>query len=65
VNVDAKLVVDPYKYMPIADFAGQYDKDQISSSQAEYTEKVEVISITSTISVCVWGGGGGNALSKM
>jgi hypothetical protein len=40
VDVDKKLVVDPFKDRPITDFVGQDEKDAIRPSQAQSKEKV-------------------------
>jgi hypothetical protein len=59
VNADKKLGVNPCNDRPITDFVGQDEKDQIRPSQAEFIEKVDIISIASTR------GGGGKMLSSM
>jgi hypothetical protein len=48
VNVDAKLVVDPCKDKKITDFVGQ-DMNNIRSEHAKLIKKVEITSITSTL----------------
>jgi hypothetical protein len=58
MNADKKLGVDPCNDRPITDFVGQGEKDQIRPSQAESIEKVDVISITSTL-------GGQNAIKDV
>jgi hypothetical protein len=59
VNADKKLGVNPCNDRPITDFVGQDEKDQIRPSQAEFIEKVDIISIASTR------GGGQNAIKHV
>jgi hypothetical protein len=49
MSADKKLDVDPCNNRKITNFVDQGEKDQIRPSQAESIEKVDVISITSTL----------------
>jgi hypothetical protein len=62
MNADKKLGIDPCNDRPITDPVGQGQKDL--PSQAESIEKVQVISIASTLA-CVCGGGGIKIVSRM
>jgi hypothetical protein len=60
MNANKKLGVNPCNDRPITDFVDQDEKDHIRPSQAKSIEKVDIISIASTL-----GGGGQNAIKDV